>query len=329
MGKIVGLRKSPLMEFELANIINAPFRMQPGLSRMPPGAKHTRLLAANPALAAEKLQILQTDADRALLICPGFDATPAFSTAAQCVAAEWPAACRFDGSQLALLDLGLTVNTASLHAIASTTNPAWPQAQACILSLPAHQQAWAALSLLIQDDLAVLDGKTTVLKALAVCVPSHWAPEEKLGLPFAAVHAPVADNALLVNAAQSLSRLVTSAGPDRWQRFVWTLQPSPMHDGHPKRAPARDWPFEAKSLGERLWLRVEHQTFIVVPTAQQAVFTIRVMLEPLGVAIKSVEDAQNLHAAISSMSDTVIAYRSLQSVKPHLLQWLAHRSIER
>ncbi len=317
------------MEFELANIINAPFRMQPGLSRMPAGAKHTRLLAANPALAAEKLQILQTDADRALLICPGFDGAPAFSAAAQCIASEWPAACRFDDAQLSLFDQGLTVDAATLAVTAATTNPSWPQAQACVLRLPTHQQAWAALSLLIQDDLAVLDGATTVLQALAVCVPSHWAPEEKLGLPFAAVHAPVADNALLVNAAQSLSRLVTSGGPDRWQRFVWTLQPSPVHDGHPKRTPARDWPLEAKSLGERLWLRVEHQTFIVVPTVQQAVFTIRVTLEPLGAAMKSVEDAQILHAAISSMSDAVIAYRSLQSVKPLLLQWLAHRSSER
>src|SRR3954447_9352583 len=89
------------------------------------------------------------------------------------------------------------------------------------------------IELAFEEDFAVLDGATSTLPWLCVCVPSHWAPEEKLGLPFAAVHAPVADNAALVAAAQQLVALVTSG--DCWERFVWTISPSPRYDQHPLR----------------------------------------------------------------------------------------------
>jgi hypothetical protein len=142
------------------------------------------------------------------------------------------------------------------------------------------------------------------------------------------VHAPVADNALLVQASQSLARLVTTPGPDRWQRVVWTLQPGTQFDGHPKRAAPRHWPSQIESLGEQILLRVEHQSFIAVPSVQQAIFTIRVMLEPLGTLIagpKQAEHAARLHAALASMSDAVVAYRDLGGIRPLVLQWLVQR----
>ena len=44
---------------------------------------------------------------------------------------------------------------------------------------------------------------TPTIPWLAVCLPSRWAPEDKVGRHFAEVHAPVADNALLVAAGDS------------------------------------------------------------------------------------------------------------------------------
>src|SRR6185369_5621039 len=96
------------------------------------------------------------------------------------------------------------------------------------------------LELCFEEDFAVLDGDTGTLPWLRVCVPSHWAPEDKLGLPFAAVHAPVADNALLLAASQQLVQLATSG--DRFERFVWTLTPSPRYDQHPRRHAREPWP---------------------------------------------------------------------------------------
>ena len=308
------------MEFDLSEI-TAPFRMQPGLSKMAPDARHTRLLEPDSSLFHEKLSVLCTHPDQALLQVAQFDTRPALHVLAQQLAVEWPQACTFADDILNLPTLGLQLNLQSLDVQVT----AQCVVSDCVHALSHPQRVWAALSLFLQDDLAVLDGTSTQLKMLAVCVPSHWSPEEKIGLPLAAVHAPVADNALLLQASQSLAKLVTSPGPARWQRFVWTLQPSGQYDGHPKRALPRHWPDQAEALGEQLWLRVEHQSFIVASACQQAVFTIRVMLEPLGTLITDQAQAARLHAAVSSMSDSVVAYRSLGGIRPLVLHWLERR----
>ena len=62
-----------------------------------------------------------------------------------------------------------------------------------------------ALTLGLQEDFVILhdepDGEagapTLRTRFLSVCFPSNWSPAEKHGLDFAAIHAPVADNALL------------------------------------------------------------------------------------------------------------------------------------
>src|SRR3569832_1522046 len=117
-----------------------------------------------------------------------------------------------------------------------------------------------APELAYEQDLAVLDGDTGTLKWLCVCVPSHWAPEEKIGLDFAAVHAPVADNKLLVGASDHLVKLATSG--ECWERFVWTVSPSGRHDQHPHRQKREPWPEtqDTEQFASTLWLRAERQT---------------------------------------------------------------------
>lgn len=182
------------------------------------------------------------------------------------------------------------------------------------------------LELCFEEDLAVLDADDTSLPWLCVCVPSHWAPEEKLGLPFAAVHAPVADAELLRAASQQLVQLVTGGGS--WERFVWTITPSGRYDQHPRRHVREPWPVGA-SPGEfaaASFLRWERQSFIPVGRdTRQAVFTIRVMLQPLELAVKDAQDARRLHDSLASMSDAVLAYKNLTAAREPLTAWLAQR----
>lgn len=177
--------------------------------------------------------------------------------------------------------------------------------------------------LAFEEDLAVLDGDTTTLPWLCVCVPSHWAPEKKLGLSFAAVHAPVADNAALQAAGAKLVQLVTAGGC--WERFVWTVTPSPRHDQHPDRHPRQPWP-RAMDEGEfaaQCFLRAERQTFFPVGRGtRQAIFTIRVMLRPLVQAVATREQARRLHDSLASMSDAVLAYKGMAPARKPLLRWL-------
>jgi dimethylamine monooxygenase subunit A len=181
--------------------------------------------------------------------------------------------------------------------------------------------------LAFQEDLAVLDGETTTLPWLCVCVPSHWAPEEKIGLAFAAVHTPVADNAALQSAGSHLVQLVT--GGDCWERFVWTVSPSGRHDQHPRRHARTPWPdpTDAGAFAQHCFLRAEHQTFFPVGRGtRQAVFTIRVMLQPLTQAISSPGTAQRMHDSLASMSDAVLAYKGLAGAREPLLRWLHARA---
>ena len=183
------------------------------------------------------------------------------------------------------------------------------------------------VELAFEEDFAVLEAAGGTLPWLCVCVPSHWAPEEKLGLPFAAVHAPVADNTALLAAGPQLVALVT--GGERFERSVWTITPSGRHDQHPVRQPRVPWPAtqDPEAFAGQCFLRAERQTFFPVPGAPgQAVFTIRVMLQPLMEAVRSTEDARRLHDALASMSEAVLAYKNLAPARDRLLAWLATRS---
>lgn len=186
--------------------------------------------------------------------------------------------------------------------------------------LPAHEP----LELAFEEDFAVLDGATGTLPWLCVCTPSHWAPEDKIGLDFAAAHAPVADGERLRAASAGLVELATSG--QRWERHVWTLSPSPRHDQHPRRHAPPAWPAtpEPAAFAAGCWLRVERQTFFPVGAGtRQAIFTIRVQLQPLVQAAHDAVWAQRLHDSLASMSEAVLAYKGLAAAQPLLLQWLA------
>lgn len=176
-----------------------------------------------------------------------------------------------------------------------------------------------------EQDFAVLDGDTGTLQWLCVCVPSHWAPEDKIGLDFAAVHAPVADNKLLVASSAPLVKLATSG--ECWERFVWTVSPSGRYDQHPRRHAREPWPVQLQGdeFAARCWLRAERQTFFPVPGTNQAVFTIRVMLQPLLEAVAPAGAARKLHDALATMSDAVLAYKGLAQARDPLVAWLAQR----
>ncbi len=197
---------------------------------------------------------------------------------------------------------------------------------ALLHGLPPVQRATALLCLAFEEDFAVIDGDDATIPWLAVCLPSRWAPEDKVGRHFAEVHAPVADNALLVAASEQLARLVT--GRDRWERSVWTISPDPRLHQHPARRAEGGRPRQATPTPSRAAsFRHERQTFIPARGhAAQAVFTIHVESEPLAAALTSCNAALRLHASLSSMSPAVLAYRGLAPVRDRLLQWLATRA---
>jgi hypothetical protein len=309
------------------SLVSAPFRMQPGLRRVVPGA--AQLTASTPGgrHLREKVAVLGSFADQALLSTPSVDESAVLGAVADEAARSSPGTflvattsegtTRIDAPRLGwALDTGGTPigdGDASIGAV--------------LAALPARRRPNALLALAFEEDFAVIDGASATIPWLAVCLPSRWAPEEKIGRHFAEVHAPVADNELLVSASASLARLVT--GDERWERFVWTISADPRLHQHPARG-GPDWPtaseVDADALVAHASFRTERQTFIPIAGSGKAIFTIHVDSVALADAVTSADAARRLHDAIASMSPAVLAYRRLDGVRDRLLAWLASRA---
>jgi len=309
------------MAFDFA-AVSAPFRMQPGLRRVGPHARHLTPHGPGTRSFDEKLGVLQHWPTEALVAAPGFDAARALETLSAQAALEHPAVWRRHaaGDAEALL-LGWRVRG---DGVVSGDGSA--AIGALLRALPAEWRLAALACLAFVEDLAVIDGTTARIPWIAACLPSHWAPADKVGRHFAEVHAPVADNQTLLAAGEHLARLVS--GEERWERFVWTVTTCPTLQMHPAHAAPSLWPEadDPQALASHAHFRTERQTFLPVRGAGQALFTIHVESRPLAEAVATREQAHALHDAIASMSDAVLAYRGLAPARGRLLQWLAARA---
>jgi hypothetical protein len=308
--------------FDFMAAVQAPFRMQPGLRRLAEGAKQLHPTARNSRHLLEKLQALGTPRPAALQCVPGYDPRPGLHVLAAQAAAEHPTAFAWDGRTACALQLGWSVCDDKVQPIGAA-----PMAEVghCLAQLPPAWRLAGLLALAFAEDFAILDARTAQIPWLAVALPSHWAPEHKVGLHFAQVHAPVADNSVLLAASDALARLMSA--PARWERFVWTVTPRPTLNAHPALRPDMHWqPADADGIAAQAWWRTERQTFIPAPDTALAVFTILVQTQPLAQAMDRADKARRLHDAIASMSPAVLHYRSLAPVRDALLDWLARRA---
>ena len=121
-------------------------------------------------------------------------------------------------------------------------------------------------------------------------------------------------------------RFVTQA--DCWERFVWNITPHCRLNHHPARVDPEGWRTHSPlgDIGRIAWFRTERQTFIPVAAASQAVFTIEVDVVPLGTAVHTACQARALHEAVDTMSDAVLAYREMETIRSPLLRWLKARA---
>jgi dimethylamine monooxygenase subunit A len=301
--------------------VQSPFRMQPGLRKLAPGAAQLTPNRIGDRAWREKLAVLFSHSAQALLSAPGFDALPALRALCAHAAAEHPSAFSVDEyGGVHAHHLGWSLHEDVLHQHANAA----PEIALCLNSLPPSWRLAGLLSLAFAEDFAVIDGRTAHIPWMAVCLPSHWAPETKVGRHFAEVHAPVADNQMLVTASAHLARLVT--GADRWERYVWTITRHPRLHAHPAHLDSAPWPSDSDANAAQVaalsYFRTERQTFIPAPDLRLAMFTIHVDVQPLTRALANAAQAQQLHDAVASMSPAVLAYRGLTPVRDRLLAWL-------
>lgn len=276
--------------------VASPFRMRPRLAR----------LAAEPASPAAPLPLFLRDA-----LAPAYAREKARVLAAR-------------RAQAMVGEPDATVLQAVAKAYAAQTG----------VTLAAEPDA---LTLGMQEDYVVLHDEsdpdsaapgsgTMRTRFLSVCFPSNWNPAHKLGLDFTAIHAPVADNALLQAGARGIIDMAFRQAP--MLRHVWLLTPSADLPQHPDTRRLRwedalalaDAPGGTGRLIDQLCFRVERQTTLPLPALRRGVFFIRAMVCPLTEVLAVAPGrAAELHAALASMSDAVLAYRGMLAVRERLL----------
>jgi hypothetical protein len=173
----------------------------------------------------------------------------------------------------------------------------------------------------LQEDFVILHDEADAMRTrcLSVCFPSNWDPAEKLGLDFSAIHAPVADNALLQAGGRGIVDMAFRQA--RMLRHVWLLTPNGDLAQHPETRRARweDALAAADASGGRLidqvFFRVERQTTLPLPALRRGVFFIRILVAPLAdVLAVAPTRAGELADALASMSEAVVAYRGMTAV---------------
>ena len=151
----------------------------------------------------------------------------------------------------------------------------------CLHGLPPDWRLAGLLSLAFAEDFAVVDGRDATLPWLAVALPSHWAPEEKVGRHFGEIHAPVADGEWLRGdgeRADAAGHRRRALGAFRLERHRPAAAARPP--GARRRtalAAHRRWPTPGGAPNARPSFRCRKST--------QAVFTIHVEVQRLAEAI--------------------------------------------
>jgi hypothetical protein len=154
------------------------------------------------------------------------------------------------------------------------------------------------------------------LRGGALCFPSGWALEEKIGHTLDFIHGvvPGLNGALGGPIHQFLSKL--KPGPV-FLRDNWGVAASEELNLHPARSIAGP---ELPAL-DRLWLRVEHQALMALPVSRGLVFGIRIAHHRLD-GIAGGPHARSLRRALATMPPELVAYKRLDCVRDYLLNVL-------
>jgi hypothetical protein len=148
------------------------------------------------------------------------------------------------------------------------------------------------------------------LRAGALCFPTGWALEEKLGHPLDVIHGvvPGLNPALGAQIRQFLAKLKPGVA---FMRDNWGIAASDELNLHPaRRVPPPALPVEL----ERLWLRVEHQALVALPRSGGIVFGIRIALHRLDMLVGT-EIAPRLKQALETMPSQLAGYKRLDAIR--------------
>ena len=195
--------------------------------------------------------------------------------------------------------------------------------------------AFDALCMQFECDLAVMraEGEQQLfrdwLAQIHLCAPSHWAAEDKIGLPFTAIHAPIPHIEKVNAAAEGLVRAMIHRGP--YVRFVWGFATDDRLNHHPVPPLGHDpaaWrgrSFDAARHPAPVLLRIERQVTWGIPHVNAALFGIHVGFIEGNAVRDNLRERELFTSALRSLSPQSRVYKSVEGSLEDVLAWLEAR----
>lgn len=213
-----------------------------------------------------------------------------------------PAVLKHKQQQLALRESDLVANR----------RPDLVRRAAEILGVPLTDCV-KTLALGINEDFAVLHQGQLV--SICFCFPSGWVPAHKVGQTLSQIHQPVADGSVLQRMSAKIAQIM--AQQSMFRRGVWTVTTTANLSNHP--AVPRPQATEQTAL-EDLWFRTETQTTFALGDGESSGFLVLVECHPLNVIWQDQDRRATLMASLDSMTDAVLDYKQLRSIRARLRQ---------
>jgi hypothetical protein len=180
-----------------------------------------------------------------------------------------------------------------------------------------HMPALEVAARCTQEDLVVMEERPEgwCLTAASVCFPTRWDLPTQLGLPMTAIHERVPGYQEQLNS--SSNRFFDGMKPGLvFKRGNWSLMDDPalFQPGGKMQTRERS-DLDASNAGQKIWLRVEHQTLQRLPTTGAILFGIRIHRTRLDAVAETPDAARTLLAAIDTMHADMQLYKSLALVR--------------
>ncbi|HVU23172.1 MAG TPA: heme-dependent oxidative N-demethylase subunit alpha family protein [Opitutus sp.] len=205
-----------------------------------------------------------------------------------------------------------------------------PEGEPLLAEVVEMSRAWgaavadsmAALGAALEPDVLLLsrdEAGQFRLRGGALCFPTGWALEDKLGHTVDFIHGvvPGLNAALASPIHQFLARLKPGTA---FHRDNWGLAATDELNLHPARAlPAPGLPLRL----DRLWLRIEHQALVALPRTGGVLFGIRIALHRLDTVAVDRAAAAGLRRALATMPAELAAYKRVDAIRSSLVDALA------
>ncbi len=197
-------------------------------------------------------------------------------------------------------------------------------------TLPVAPLDWVGRQ--IQEDLLVLAGDGPSLVAGQLCFGNVWSLDEKLGLPFWEIHAPITPIVEpMMRAAQNVMNRLPVGRPV-W-RLNWSIKTSDQLDMTTRRMPELNQqlhdqlPFlTPETIDSQVFIRIERQTLTRLPRSQAILFGLHTYQNRLDHELaQRTNAAQKLLNVLTTAPPALIAYKGISPFLAPLIDHLNRR----